>query len=115
VHEVNGEGDMVGFATQEVATVVRVAIPSPLRSYTGGDAEVRVAIPVLAPEEPPRIRSVLAALDSRFPGFRFRIIDEQGGLRPHIKLFVGGTLQRDLGAPIGEGDEVMIVAALSGG
>jgi molybdopterin converting factor small subunit len=105
----------VAIATHEVATVVRVAICSPLRSYTQGDAEVNVAIPVLAPEEPPSVRSVLAALDARYPGFRFRIVDEQGAIRQHIKIFVGRTLQRDLAAPIGEGAEVMIVAALSGG
>jgi hypothetical protein len=102
-------------STQEVAAIVKVAIPSPLRSYTQGAAEVNVAIPVLAPEEPPRLRSVLAALDARFPGFRFRIIDEQGALRPHIKMFVGRDLERDLATPIPQGAAVMIVAALSGG
>jgi molybdopterin synthase sulfur carrier subunit len=101
--------------SQEVATVVRVSIPSPLRSYTGGESTVALAIPVLAPEEPPQVRSVLAALDARFPGFRFRIVDEQGHVRPHIKVFVGRTLARKLDAPVPQGAEVMIVAALSGG
>ncbi len=101
--------------SQEAAAIVKVSIPSPLRSYTGGDAEVSVAIPVLAPEEPPQLRSVLAALDVRYPGFRFRVIDEQGGVRPHIKVFVGRTAVRDLAAPIPQGESVLIVAALSGG
>lgn len=101
--------------SQEAATVVQVSIPSPLRSYTGGESRISLAIPVLAPEEPPQVLSVLAALDARFPGFRFRIVDEQGHVRPHIKLFVGRTLVRSLGAPIPQGAEVMIVAALSGG
>jgi hypothetical protein len=106
---------MVATTTKEAATIVRVSIPSPLRSYTGGEREVAVAVPVLAPEEPPQVRSVLAALDVRFPGFRFRIVDEQGRVRPHIKVFVGRALASDLGTPIPQGDEVMIVAALSGG
>jgi hypothetical protein len=106
---------VVATRSPEAAAIVRVSIPSPLRSYTQGDAEVSVAIPVLAPEEPPRLRSVLAALDIRYPGFRFRIVDEQGALRPHIKVFVGQALKRDLSAAIPQGDDVMIVAALSGG
>lgn len=98
----------------EAAAIVRVRIPSPLRSYTGA-AETEVAVPVLAPELPPTLRGVLAALDLAYPGIRFRIIDEQGNVRRHIKLFVGTALARDLAAPIPGGSDVMIVAALSGG
>jgi molybdopterin converting factor small subunit len=98
----------------EAAAVVRVRIPSPLRSYTGR-AETEVAVPVLAPELPPTLGGVLAALNNAYPGIRFRIIDEQGHVRRHIKLFVGATLARDLSQPIPAGSDVMIVAALSGG
>ena len=98
----------------EAAAIVRVRVPSPLRSYTGA-AVVDVAVPVLAPEHPPALKGVLAGLDGAFPGLRFRIIDEQGQIRRHIKLFVGARLVRDLATPIPAGEEVMIVAALSGG
>ena len=100
--------------SSEAAAVVRVRIPSPLRSYTGAPA-TDIAVPVLAPELPPTLRGVLAALDLSYPGIRFRIIDEQGQVRRHIKLFVGSQLARDLATPIPTGSEVMIVAALSGG
>ncbi len=50
-----------------------------------------------------------------FPGFRFRIVDEQDAVRPHIKLFVDGVLVRDLAAPRRPARELMIVGALSGG
>ena len=99
----------------EAATTVRVRIPSPLRSYTGGEADVVVAIPVLAPELPPTLAGVLAAVESQHRGLRFRIVDEQGKVRPHIKLFVGRSATRDLATPVPEGEDVMIVAALSGG
>jgi len=99
----------------EAAAVVRVRIPSPLRSYTGGAGEIMVAVPVLAPELPPTLASVLAAVERRHRGLRFRIVDEQGRVRPHIKLFVGMNAVRDLGAPVPAGENVMIVAALSGG
>jgi hypothetical protein len=105
---------MTARTSHEVATVVRVRIPSPLRSYTGG-AEVGVAVPLLAPELPPTIGGVLAALNISYPGIRFRIVDEQGKVRPHVKLFVGADATRDLSASIPSGETLMIVAALSGG
>ena len=43
------------------------------------------------------------------------MIDEQGHVRPHIKLFIDTTLTRDLATPLPTGAAVMIVAALSGG
>lgn len=105
---------MTAQSSPEVATIVRVRIPSPLRSYTGA-AEVGVAVPLLAPELPPTIGGVLATIDGAYPGLRFRIVDEQGQIRPHIRLFVGNAATRDLGTPIASGEVLMIVAALSGG
>lgn len=105
---------MTARTSHEVATVVRVRIPSPLRSYTGA-AEVGVAVPLLAPELPPTVGGVLASLDLNYPGIRFRIIDEQGRVRPHVKLFVGLDATRDLRCEIPSGATLMIVAALSGG
>ena len=61
------------------------------------------------------LRSVLAALDARFPGVRFRIVDEQDRVRTHIHVFVNAEKVVDLGRALAPGDEVMIVAALSGG
>jgi len=101
-------------SSREAAAVIRVRVPSPLRSYTGA-AEVAVAVPVLAPEMPPTLGGVLAALDGAFPGIRFRMIDEQGRVRPHIKLFIDTALARDLATPLAAGSSLMIVAALSGG
>jgi molybdopterin converting factor small subunit len=104
----------MGRTSHEAAAVVRVRVPSPLRSYTGA-SEVAVAVPVLAPELPPTLGGVLAALDGAYPGIRFRMIDEQGHVRPHIKLFIDSALTRDLATPLSGGSSVMIVAALSGG
>ena len=105
---------MTARSSIEAGTIVRVRIPSPLRSYTGA-AEVAVAVPVLAPELPPTVGGVLAGLDIAYHGIRFRMIDEQGKVRPHIKLFVGSEMTRDLATPIPSGATLMIVAALSGG
>lgn len=90
---------------------VHVAIPSPLRSYTGGAARVVVEVA----RRPPRLRDVFAALDAAYPGIRFRMVDEAGKVRPHIQVFVAKRVQRDPDSILGQGDEVMIVGALSGG
>jgi hypothetical protein len=92
-----------------------VRIPSPLRSYTQGHDAVVVTLPELAPGNAPPLRAILAALDSSFPGIRFRMVDEQGKVRPHIAIFVGTQAVRDLATPVPPKTDVMIVAALSGG
>ena len=89
----------------------RVAIPSPLRSYCAGAATVTVA----CAGDSPSLRDVLAALESDYPGIRFRMLDEQGHLRPHIKVFVAADVERDLAVRVPPGADIMIVAALSGG
>jgi len=86
---------------------MRVLIPSPLFSYTGGRAEVDAAGAT--------VDEVLFDLDARFPGIRFRVVDEQGRIRPHIRFWVSARPAPDVSAAVGASDEVMIVTALSGG
>lgn len=86
---------------------MRVSIPSPLFSYTGGQRRIEAGAGSL--------RQLLETLDMRYPGLRHRIIDEQDRVRPHIRFFVNGELAPHLDRRLGSDDEVMIVAALSGG
>jgi sulfur-carrier protein len=86
---------------------MRVLIPGPLRDYTANAATVSADGLTLG--------SLLADLDRRFPGLRFRIIDEQGRIRRHIKFFVDGVQANDLNPALDRATEVMIVCALSGG
>lgn len=87
--------------------MTRVIVPTQLRGYTAGRAEVRAEGATLA--------DVLADLDRQFPGFRFRVIDEQDRVRRHIILFVGSERQDDLGTAMPAGVDLQIVGALSGG
>ena len=89
----------------------RVGIPSPLRSYCNGATTVTIACAT----ERPTLGDLLAGLESAHPGMRFRMLDEQGKLRPHIKVFVNADVERDPAAFLPRGADVMIVAALSGG
>lgn len=85
---------------------MRVLIPSPLRSYTHETwVEARGRT----------IGAVLADLDRRYPGIRFRMIDEQDRMRPHVRFFVNDRQAFALNEPLGDGDELLIVQALSGG
>jgi sulfur-carrier protein len=85
---------------------MKVLLPSPLLSYTGRrEVDARGAT----------LAELLADLDRLHPGIRFRIVDEQDHLRPHVRLFVNGDAVRDLAYPLAASDEVQIVQALSGG
>ena len=59
--------------------------------------------------------TLLHDLDQQFPGIRFRMIDEQGKVRAHIRIFVNAELERSLSVRLNAQDNVLIVAALSGG
>ena len=86
---------------------MKVHIPSPLHSYTGGISTVE--------GRGASIAEMLRDLDGRYPGIRFRIVDEQDGVRPHIRFFVGGEMAPSIGARIGPDQDVHIICALSGG
>ena len=86
---------------------MKVVLPTPLAEYTAHRREVEAEGATLA--------ELLADLDRRFPGIRFRVIDEQDAIRPHIKIFVNRVQARSIAAPLAPADEVLVVAALSGG
>jgi molybdopterin converting factor small subunit len=86
---------------------VRVRIPTPLRSYTDQQAVVTA--------RGATVSELLDDLDRQFPGIRFRAVDEQNRLRPHVNIWVGPDPVKDLATPVGDDDEVTIMQALSGG
>jgi molybdopterin synthase sulfur carrier subunit len=90
-----------------MACAVRVLIPNPLLSYTHQARIVEASGGTLA--------QLLGDLDRQFAGFRYRIVDEQEHIRAHIKIFVDASQVRDLSTVLEGANEVMIVAALSGG
>jgi len=85
---------------------MKVLIPSPLRPYTQA-REVEA--------EGATLSELLADLDRRYPGLKFRMIDEQDRMRPHIRFFVNGEQTFDMTRALHQADAVQIVQALSGG
>jgi sulfur-carrier protein len=85
---------------------MKVLIPTPLRSYTGArEVEASGAT----------VGELLSELDRRYPGLRFRMIDEQNRMRPHIRFFVNGEQTFDMARALRPDDALQIVQALSGG
>jgi len=84
-----------------------VRVASPLRSYTAGAAEVTASGATIA--------ELLAGLERAHPGIRFRMIDEQDRIRPHIRIFIGRREVKRLDEPLRTSDEVHLICALSGG
>jgi molybdopterin converting factor small subunit len=85
---------------------MNVLIPSALLSYTESN-RVQANGGTLG--------ELLADLDRRYPGIRFRMVDEQDRIRRHIRVFINADQVLDLARPLRAGDEVLIVQALSGG
>lgn len=85
---------------------MQVLIPSPLVSYTRRkNVEARGST----------LSEMLLDLERQFPGIRFRMIDEQDRVRPHMRIFVNGEQEFSLKRPLNPDDEISIVQALSGG
>ncbi len=87
--------------------MIRVLIPSQLIAYTDGATRVEA--------EGATVGAALDDLDRRYPGLKFRVIDEQDRIRRHMRIFVGLDEARDVRRPLRPGDELMIFGALSGG
>lgn len=85
---------------------MQVLIPSSLYSYTvHGRVDADGAT----------LAAVIDDLDRRYPGIRFRMVDEQGRIRRHIRFFHDGRMVGDLAQELRADRELCIVQALSGG
>ncbi len=85
---------------------MKVLIPSALYSYTGAS---------WVEAEGGTLAELLDDLDRRYPGIRFRVVDEQDRMRRHMRFFVNSEQTFDLRQPLRSTDEVLLVQALSGG
>lgn len=87
-----------------------IKIPSPLRVYTDGRAEIQV-----------RGGSIARALEDlveQHPALRPHLFNGQGELRPFVNLFLNNEDVRHMGgvaAPLSEDDHLMIVPSVAGG
>ena len=85
---------------------MKVQLPTPLLSYTK-QREVEASGATLT--------ELLADLDRQYPGLRFRVIDEQNKMRPHMRFFVNNEQVFEITHALRPTDSVILVQALSGG
>lgn len=89
---------------------VAVKVPTILRTYTGGVADVTASGDTLA--------AVLASLDEQYPGIAARILDDSGRLRRFVNVYVNDDDVRfleDLATPTPAGTSISIIPAVAGG
>ena len=89
---------------------VLVRIPTPLRRMTGGLDKVEMTESNLV--------DMIDNLESSYPGFKERLIDENGELRYFVNIYVNGEDVRfmdGLSTSTKAGDEISIVPAVAGG
>ncbi|MCX6432662.1 MAG: MoaD/ThiS family protein [Actinobacteria bacterium] len=89
---------------------ISVKVPTILRTYTGGTADVTVNGATLA--------DALADLDAQFPGIRARVLDDDGRLRRFVNVYVNDDDVRfleDLQTPTPDGTSISIIPAVAGG
>ena len=89
---------------------VMVRIPTPLRRMTNGKDKVEV--------ESDNLGDLVEKLNSEFPGFKDRMVDEEGELRYFVNIYLNGEDVRfmdGLNTSTSSGDEISIVPAVAGG
>jgi molybdopterin converting factor small subunit len=89
---------------------VTVRVPTTLRPLTGGVSEVAV--------EGATVGDVLKSLEAAHPGFAERLLDDAGGLRRFVNVFVADDDVRfldGLDTPVPDGETVSIIPAVAGG
>ncbi len=85
---------------------MKVLIPGALRSYTRQSQVEAVGS---------TLDDLFEDLGRRYPGLRFRVVNEQNRLRPNMRIFVNGIGVRELQHALQPDDFVALVLALSGG
>ena len=89
---------------------VMVRIPTPLRKMTGGLDKLEMNESTLS--------IMIDELETNYPGFKERLIDENGDLRYFVNIYVNGEDVRfldGLDTQTNSGDEISIVPAVAGG
>jgi sulfur-carrier protein len=89
---------------------VTVRIPTILRTYTGGSAEV--------PAQGATLAEVIDDLEVNHPGLRARLLDDAGKLRRFVNVYVDDDDVRfadGLATATAEGAKLSIIPAVAGG
>jgi molybdopterin synthase sulfur carrier subunit len=88
----------------------KVRIPTPLRKLTNNEELVEVSATTIG--------EVITELQTRYPGIKDRLLDENGSIRRFVNVYVNEEdirfLQNQQTA-LKDGDEISIIPAIAGG
>lgn len=90
---------------------VKVRIPTPLRTLTGGADEVEL-------EVEGTVGAAIEALEAQHPGIKERVLGEDGKVLRFVNIFLNEDDIRfldGLESPVKAGDSVSVVPAIAGG
>ena len=89
---------------------IEVRVPGPLQRLTDGAKVIQ--------SEGGTVRQLIDHLEACYPGFKERLVGEDGGLRGFVNVYVNDKdvrfLQK-LETPLKDGDAVSILPAMAGG
>jgi molybdopterin converting factor small subunit len=96
-----------------MSSTISVRVPTILRTYTGGESDVSVAV-----GEGATLSDVVKALDADYPGIAGRVLDDAGQIRRFVNVYVNDDDVRfaaGLETPTPDGTKVSIIPAVAGG
>ncbi len=89
---------------------ITVRIPTPLRRIANGQGEVSI--------EAKTVKEAIEALEAAYPGFKERLVDENGELRRFVNLYLNDEdirFLKGIDSELKNGDTLSIVPAIAGG
>ena len=87
-----------------------IFVPTPMRKVTGGNGKIQIRANTL--------QEAIDGADAEYPGFRERVLDNQGEIKRFINVFINGVDVRKLQGretPVHDNDEVAVIPAMAGG
>lgn len=89
---------------------VTIRVPTTLRTLTAGESQVSV--------DGGTVAEVLTALEAEHPGFKDKLLDDEGNLRRFVNVFVADDdvrFMEGMATPVPDGETLSIVPAVAGG
>ena len=90
--------------------MVEVHLAAPLRPIVGGAKIVNA--------EGRDLREILNNLEANYPGFRERVLEPDGNIKPSVLIFVNNedvSFSKGVQTPLEDGDIVSVLTAVMGG
>src|SRR5438876_473617 len=102
--------ELIGILKLNLFMAKNVRIPTPLRKLTNNEEIVQIKAATVG--------EAIVELQSRYPGIKERLVDDNGEVRRFVNVYVNEEDIRFLQnqkTPLNDGDEISIIPAIAGG